>query len=201
MATDAEVFERYKSDLIYKTIANHLEKYFLDATLLPEEALHLFSEKINMANSFKKSLPYLKEILNDLGVLKYREQFRQYKYRTKNELHSIKVKKETYDKIKALSVDFDGIDDLLFEYAFDKRYHIDTAVIDNLPTGLTEEEQLKVLLHRVNHRVKSLITMSNQIAFEHGFKSGQNTKKIRSKKGMDLALKDLNYEFYRLIND
>jgi hypothetical protein len=201
MVNEEKEFARYKSKLIYKTIANHFEKYFIDSSILPETALILFSEKINQESSFKESLVHLKEVLNESGILKYREQFRQFKYRSKSALKTIKVREETYNKIKTLSADYEGIDDLLFEYAFDERYHIDTTLIDSLPTGLTEEEQLKVLLQKVDYRVKNLIQLATQKAFEAGFTEGQTAKKIRSKKGLDQAIESLDYQYYQILND
>ena len=145
------------------------------------------------SNSFKESLPLVQDVLNQSGVLKYREQYRQYKYRCKNKLRNLKVREETYNKVKVLAKDFDGIDDLLFEYAFDKRYYMDTSKIDNLPTSLTKDEQLTVALESIDYRLKDLLNMALQEAYKKGFMLGQETKKIRSKVKMEEAITSLYY--------
>jgi hypothetical protein len=201
MVNEKDAFAKYKSKVIYKTIAKHFEKYFINSLITPDDALILLANEIDKEDSFKKSLVHLKTILNKTGINKYREQYRQFKYRLKNDFKTIKVRNETYDKIKTLSENFGGIDDLLFEYAFDKHYYIDTQLINDLPTALTEKEQLLVLLEKVDYRVKKLIDFACQQAFEDGFIEGQSTKKIRSKKGMTEAVDNLDYECHKLMNE
>lgn len=197
MTEEQNIFKCYKVDRIYKNIALHFEKYFLNADELDQEtALILLQEKIDLSLTFKSSIDDLEGVLNQDGFIKYRQQYRQYKYRSKNKFKQIQVRPETYEKIKILAKDFDGIDDLLFEYAFDKRYYIDTSKIDHLPTSLSDNEKLKVLLESVEYPIRKLLDTSMQTAFKKGFEKGQKTAKIRSKKGLKEAIELLHYELY-----
>jgi|TARA_B110000211_G_scaffold188405_1_gene214231 hypothetical protein len=193
MINENEVFDRYKINEIYKSLTKQVPIFFCDPYLSPANALKILQQKLRDSNSFKESLPLVQDVLNQSGVLKYREQYRQYKYRCKNKLRNLKVREETYNKVKVLAKDFDGIDDLLFEYAFDKRYYMDTSKIDNLPTSLTKDEQLTVALESIDYRLKDLLNMALQEAYKKGFMLGQETKKIRSKVKMEEAITSLYY--------
>lgn len=194
MPNQSEVFSKYKARYLFKSICIHVEKYFIDNSLETDDAFNLFKNKIDCCEQFEASIPPLKTILNKNGVLRYRRQFRQFKYREANQLVKLTVRKETYDKIKLLSESFDGIDDMLFEYAFAKDHFLDTSVLHDMKSGLTKEEQLKVLFETLDCRFKELIRNSEQSAFEEGFKLGQSTKKIRSIKSLGLAISLLSYD-------
>lgn len=186
-------FTQYKENVAFKSLAGRVEQYFIDNELSPGDALKLLQDTLNLADNFKDSILSVKKVLNDTGVLKYREQYRQFKYRLNSKFVNLKIRKETYDKIKELAKQFDGVDDLLFEYAFDSRYYIDTSSIDALPTSLSREEKISVLLRSNSFEIQDLLKDCMQTAYKKGFVLGQETKKIRSKKSMNEALEDIYY--------
>lgn len=193
MTNEQSIFQCYKKNMIYKSIALHYEKYFINTFVSQDIALDVIKTSIDPSLSFKSSISALSLVLNEEGIRKYREQYRQYKYRYKNKFKQIQVRPETYDKIKRLSVMFDGIDDLLFEYAFDKSYTIDTSTIEHLPDGLTNDERLKVLLNSVNMFAYKVITDGLTTAYKQGFEERHTTKGIRSKKQLKEAVDCLRY--------
>jgi len=192
MNSDELIFNSYIECKTYKNIANNVTKYFKDDLLSSFDALVILEDVFVTNHSFKECLPQLKVVLSTAGVLKFRQQYRQFKYKQKQQYQNISIRKETYINIKALAVDFDGIDDL-FAFAFDKDYEIDKTKLNKLPDSITKREKLSVLLDSVDDDIYSIILSALDQAFKDGFILGQKTKKIRSKVKLTEALHLLEY--------
>jgi len=190
---DSLIFTEYKDKQIYKSITDKCSDYFIQP-LAPEEAKSVFNASISECSNYKESIDAVRAILNQKGLDKYRLQFKQFKYRQKNSLVNITVKRETYDKLSAIKGDFGGINDLLFEYALDNNHHIDTAKIRSLPSCLSRNERLTVTLALVNKEVKQIVEVALQDAYEAGVRAGQSMKKYRSTKALDEALLEMKYK-------
>jgi len=190
---DSLIFKEYKNKAIYKSICSKFSDYFISATSAIE-ASELFFNTVENCSSYKESLAGIKKILNKDGIDKYRLQFKQFKYRQKNQLVNITIKRETYNKLTVLKEDFDGINDMLFEYALDNHHHIDTAKIQDMPSCLSKDQRLTVTLALLDPAVKKMMEDAMQDAYESGIKAGQAMKKIRSKKALDEALSAVKYQ-------
>lgn len=193
MSSEQSIFQCYKQNIIYKSIALHYEKYFINTSVSQDIALDLIKTSIDPSFSFKSSIDALSLVLNKEGIKKYRQQYRQYKYRYKNNFKQIQVRPETYEKIKSLSKGFGGIDDMLFEYAFDKSYTLDTSTIEHLPDALTNDERLIVLLKSNNLFAYEVIREALTTAYKQGFEEGHTLKRIRGKKQLKEVIECLKY--------
>lgn len=190
---DAVIFDKYKEKIIYKSICDKCLDYF-SLKITPSEAIELFKSSIKPCSNYKESISKVETILNKEGLNKYRLQFKQFKYRQKNQLVNITIKTETYNKLLAIKDDFGGINDMLFEYALDNHHHIDTAKIRDLPSCLSKNERLTVTLALLNEEVRNIIEMGLQDAYETGIRAGQEMKKQRSKKALDASIVTMKYK-------
>jgi hypothetical protein len=189
---DNEMFNRYRNKKIYKSVTNHLPEHFL-LVMNQEEALRAMDEIVICASDYKTSAKALKSLLTPKGIATYRQTFAQFKYRQQNDFVNLKLKKETYNKIKQLSYKFDGINDLLFEYFFDNTTYIEHDELDKMPSALSEEDKAKLILEKLPYSVKELIESQNekfkQKMFILGFNERDKLKKTRSKTAKELSLK------------
>ena len=181
---EAIIFSLYREKKIFESLASEKNDNFLD-DIDTEHQNTILNNIIGSSHDFQCCINLLKEKLSVKGLTKLKTQYRQFKYRQKNELKSVLLKKSTLNLLNQLNDSNDGLDNFILGPLFDLEIRQKEIASYNSELDAPIEDRFYILSRELSFRELQAIYSLFDKVYREGFVDGQIHRKARTGSKME----------------
>jgi hypothetical protein len=181
---EAEIFNLYREKKIFESLATGKTDNFINTIDVGHQNA-ILNDIIQKSINFQCCITSLKNILTAKGITKLKTQYRQFKYRQKNDLKSVLLKKTTLDLLGKLNDCEESLDDFIVGPLLDYEARQKDIAKYNDELSAPINDRFYILCRELSFaELKVIHTLFDKVYLE-GFIDGQTARKARTDNTMN----------------